>query len=947
MLPRYPILILTVILFAFSQSFGQTSNSDSYVVEIKLKSSQTLESVSEMFPYLNVKSFNDNTVTAEIHQKYFNSIRNGELDFKVLGTPKPNYQKRKLQKSVGAANPTIQNLVNDVSSDTIRTNILALQNFGTRYEYTPNQDSAGVYIYNQFVHWGLDAEFDTYAVGTTTIYDLDFINANTAWAVGTGGMIVKTTNGGQTWLYCNSNTTTSTQIYGVDFVNGSTGWATAQSGIIRKTTDGGTNWVAQTSGLSVALYDISFANDQLGLIVGISGNILRTTNGGTDWTSITSGTTQTLREVIFVDSLKAWAVGTNGTILKTTNTGFNWSIQSLTPTTTRYLRAVSFIDTLQGWAAGDGRSVYKTTDGGASWIKKTVPSEADSILRGITFINSSTGWLIDYVGIILKTTDGGESWFKQYDHLGWYNNLLNVRSYGTGRVTACGSKGILYSSTNTGDNWVVQTSGLPSQYLHTSSNIVATIPGKIHPEKECVIVAHYDSYSNDPYNSAPGANDNGTGTAAVMEAARLCVTNEFENTIKFVAVSGEELGMYGSDHYAFTTRDNGIDIVGAVNGDMIGYPTTSDTARLVTGSYNTINRLIDSAAIYNQRYGIGLTLVPAIDNTGASDYGPFALAGYDALDIAEGTAEEIWGGADPYYHKITDTFDKLNQGMVKKGVQLMLATVTELARPYANGTIEGKIFNDVNRDSSSVGDGILSGWIVKLYKDGILQERKVTEVNGYYSFKNLLSGMYTVEESLKVDWIQSLPRVSGPNITYITYGTNAAPRAYQISIDINSIVTADFANYLTGILTEQYWVSSGWNLVSVALKMVTKLKNEIFPTAISLAFSYRSGYEAKDTLECGIGYWLKFDSTEQITISGSPFEIDTIDLQLGWNLIGTLSDSILTSSVSTEPEGILGSNFYEYDNGYKITDSLKPMKGYWIKSSSPGHLILSLTLRKK
>jgi hypothetical protein len=113
---------------------------------------------------------------------------------------------------------------------------------------------------------------------------------------------------------------------------------------------------------------------------------------------------------------------------------------------------------------------------------------------------------------------------------------------------------------------------------------------------------------------------------------------------------------------------------------MIGYPLTGDPSRLVAGSYLTHNRLLDSAMVYNARYAIDARLDTIVDATGASDYGPFAAAGYDALDIAEGTAEEIWGGLDPYYHKTTDTMDRLSPELLQKGGRIMLASAAEAAQ---------------------------------------------------------------------------------------------------------------------------------------------------------------------------------------------------------------------------------------------------------------------------
>ncbi|MDI6765472.1 MAG: YCF48-related protein [Bacteroidota bacterium] len=677
MFVRFFSIIFIISLIA-STIFSQDKNF--FNVEMTLNAEQSIEALQEFISPLRIISQTDGKVVADISARDFYFLRFNDYQLKVLSVPKTIFHTPQVSKQAGTANPIIQSLVNNVSTDTLRKIILDLQNFGTRYEYTPQQDSAGVYIYNQLARWGLQVEYDTYTFGihTATIYDIDFVNENTGWLVGNNGMIVKTTDGGESWITQTSGT--SEHLFGVDFVNNLTGWAVGNNGIIRETTDGGTTWNAQASNVNAALYDINFVNDQLGLIAGASGIILRTTNGGTNWSSISSGTTQILRELQFVDNLNAWTVGTNSTILHTIDGGLNWDVQSEPLGLIRYLRAVNFIDNQKGWIVGDGKSILKTTNGGTNWIKINPPTLADSILRGVSFIDSLTGWFVDYAGIIFKTTNGGDNWFIQYNHQGWRAKLTNIKALSNNLISVCGVSANLYKSTNGGLNWLRRTASLPPLYIHTSSNIVAAIPGTVSPEKECIIVAHYDSYSNQPYVAAPGANDNGTGTAAVMEAARLCKNYQFENTIKFLAVSGEELGMFGSDYYAFKARDEGRNIIVVVNGDMIGYPTTSDTSRLIVGSYQTLNRLVDSAIVYNQRYNIGLNLDAIIDNTGASDYGPFALAGYDALDIAEGTPEEIWGGADPYYHTVNDTYDKLYPSLIQKGAQLMLASVAELAK---------------------------------------------------------------------------------------------------------------------------------------------------------------------------------------------------------------------------------------------------------------------------
>lgn len=940
---RYTFFSLFCSFLLFSTLFTQYNKF--YTVEIEFKENQTIETFLEFLPKAELITSTEKSLVIKIPAQEFIFLRGSDYKYRVISSPKSEIIDNNLTKNAGIANPVIQNLVNNVSKDSVESYILRLQNFGTRYEYSPQQDSAGVYIYNKFVQWGLQAEFDTYAFGTTTIYDIDFATPDIGWLVGTGGMIVKTTNGGDTWI--NQSGVTTLELYGVDFVDENTGYVVGQSGLILKTTNGGSNWFTQTSGVTNALYDVNFVNTQLGLIVGTSGRILRTSNGGTNWNTITSGTSQTLRELQFVDSQNAWVVGTNATIRRSTDGGLTWSAQSPPTGVTNYLRAISFIDNQNGWIVGDGKVILKTTNGGSNWVRKNAPAGIDSILRGVSFANLQTGWAIDYTGYIIKTTDGGENWTLIYSHTGWRTKFTNIKAANINNVIVCGPYGVLYKTSNGGVNWTKKTSSLPAQFIHVTNNIVATIPGSVNPEKECIIVAHYDSYSStNPMVTAPGANDNATGTAAVMEAARLCAGKEFKNTIRFLAVSGEELGMFGSDHYAFKARNEGRNIIGVVNGDMIGYPTTADTARLVVGSYQFRNRLVDSSLVYNQRYGIGLTLVTIVDFTGASDYGPFALAGYDALDVAEATAEEIWGGADPYYHTPQDTYDKLKPSLIRKGVQLMLATLSELAQPVILGNISGKVYHDLNRDSSTTGDATLSGWVIKLYKNGIFQKRTITDENGYYYFQNLPLDIYTVEESLLTNWKQSIPRQNHPYFTNLTFGENSGNRAYILDLNSNyNMINIDFGNY-SNVLQQTYQFNKGWNLISIPVKLNNYSRTEIFPNSISSAFKYNSAYTSTDILENKLGYWLKFPSASETQIYGEEISTDTLVLNEGWNLIGSITFPVNLESFITIPENIISSYLYEYNSGYKTTNTIMPGRGYWIKSNANGLLILKNQSKK-
>ncbi len=104
-------------------------------------------------------------------------------------------------------------------------------------------------------------------------------------------------------------------------------------------------------------------------------------------------------------------------------------------------------------------------------------------------------------------------------------------------------------------------------------NVVAVLPGKIYKDKVYIVSAHYDSRVGDALDStsfAPGANDDGSGTSAVLELARVLSKYEFDFTIIFVLFAGEEQGLLGSRHFAKKLKDSGITVLGVLNNDIIG-----------------------------------------------------------------------------------------------------------------------------------------------------------------------------------------------------------------------------------------------------------------------------------------------------------------------------------------------------------------------------------------
>ncbi|MFN0159436.1 MAG: FG-GAP-like repeat-containing protein [Bacteroidota bacterium] len=145
----------------------------------------------------------------------------------------------------------------------------------------------------------------------------------------------------------------------------------------------------------------------------------------------------------------------------------------------------------------------------------------------------------------------------------------------------------------------------------------------------------------------------------------------------------------------------------------------------------------------------------------------------------------------------------------------------------------------------------------------------------------------------------------------------------------------------TSQVTQAYFFESAWNLVSVPLSVVDAATDTLFPTASSEAYAYVSGYVQRDTLDNGTGYWLKFPTGGNVSITGSPITSDTIAVVVGWNIIGTITDTVSTSSILQIPSGIVQSSFYGFGStGYAPSNLLIPSRGYWVKVSQAGQLVL-------
>ena len=111
----------------------------------------------------------------------------------------------------------------------------------------------------------------------------------------------------------------------------------------------------------------------------------------------------------------------------------------------------------------------------------------------------------------------------------------------------------------------------------TLTNVVATLKGTTDPDRVYVVSGHYDTMCSSPTDGkcdAPGANDDGSGTATVIELARVMSKRKFDATIIFVTVAGEEQGLLGSTHFAQQASEKKMNIEGMFTNDIVGGVTS-------------------------------------------------------------------------------------------------------------------------------------------------------------------------------------------------------------------------------------------------------------------------------------------------------------------------------------------------------------------------------------
>jgi len=220
--------------------------------------------------------------------------------------------------------------------------------------------------------------------------------------------------------------------------------------------------------------------------------------------------------------------------------------------------------------------------------------------------------------------------------------------------------------------------GLPvvqQDYSAGGRNIIATQTGVTNPNNIYVISAHYDSVANFC------ADDNASGTAAIIELARILSAYCTDNTIVYALWDEEESGLDGSAYYAQQAQTNGDNIIGNFNIDMMGYDADDDKnfdidVRPIANSLTIKDDII--SVLNNPAYGFDLVVNVVNPGTGSSDHGSFWNNGYSAVLFGE-----CWSKNDKTsgYHTSNDRIGLFNMPYFHQMSKLVVAYIATVANP--------------------------------------------------------------------------------------------------------------------------------------------------------------------------------------------------------------------------------------------------------------------------
>ena len=281
------------------------------------------------------------------------------------------------------------------------------------------------------------------------------------------------------------------------------------------------------------------------------------------------------------------------------------------------------------------------------------------------------------------------------------------------------------------------------------TNVITTLRGTTNPERIYVVSGHYDSMCSSPTDGkcdAPGANDDASGTAAVVEMARVMSKRKFEATIVFMAVAGEEQGLLGAAYFAEQAKQKGMNIEAMFTNDIVGGVTSyknsperqtvrvfaegvpsneseqeAATRRSVGGENDSparqLGRFIkEIAEVYSPRFRVNV--IYRRDRYGrGGDHIPFLERGFAAVRFTEPNEDYTHQHQNVRVEngkQYGDLPEFVDFGYVANVTRINAASLASLAlapaKPKNVGIVTGRLTNDTDLKWDANTDADLAGY---------------------------------------------------------------------------------------------------------------------------------------------------------------------------------------------------------------------------------------------
>lgn len=293
---------------------------------------------------------------------------------------------------------------------------------------------------------------------------VQFINANYGIAAGTGGAMMRTSDGGENWEDISNPTFNPWDYYSaVNYLSQDVLIASASNAQLYKSLDRGTSFdLLYEQPQGAAIDDIHFISEDTGWMI---------------------SNVRFPDVVNFTDTFHQY-------IYRTIDGGITWdTCNTVFPFTTDWgarnqLRKISFFNSSIGYAAGDNGELYKSTDGGINWIKQTLPVYAqDKAITSIAivdentvFISGNRNWMVNQGAVVLKTTNGGSSWDMANNGLQPTASYPKILMYNASEGLVFGF-GVVYATANGGGSWTPYYTTISSFAMEFEGASFAPIPG--------------------------------------------------------------------------------------------------------------------------------------------------------------------------------------------------------------------------------------------------------------------------------------------------------------------------------------------------------------------------------------------------------------------------------------------------------------------------------------